>query len=171
MKLAGRLRRIRSRRTICDLRRSIETLANHGPMHAHEIVMDLVRQEYERNPRWNAVELVALQSAYADSVESAMALIPTRASSVSEAVDALTAPPSLRRFVDLLRPEVDRGDLAATTDDEQREIADSIVSGLTELARRHAVAIGEEFTHEHVLRLTTRAEDRLDGLITYRLRL
>ncbi len=166
MSLKRDLKKIRSRKSIRALRGRIEEMTGKGPVALQDLVLICVEQHLQQRSYKEEDVRFKLTGAYKDAVQEACTggLVKLRDISSTELAKSLSSDRALRFFVDALK-----GKTSAETEEEQDEIKEGVISGLQELLQVQTRALGSEPTDADRLLLRERAEDRLDGLIHFRL--
>ena len=170
MSLQKDLRTIRSRKGIRAMRERIEEMMGDGPVSLYNLIMVCVNQhiqqrDYEEDTR------PALAEAYTDAVQGACSngAIRVRDTSATELAKSLSSDTSLRFFVDGLYPAVLKGDVIVDTEESHAQVKEGVIFGLQELLRLQMESLGVKATEEDRQLIRDRAEERLDGLIHFRL--
>lgn len=171
MSLRRDLRTIRSRRSIRALRERIKEMTVDGPVALHNLVVVCVNQHLQQRSYEEEDARSALAEAYTDAVQSACSggAVKLRDTSPTELAKSLSTDTSLRFFVDGLYPAVLKGEVAVDTEEDQNKVKEGVIFGLQELLRIQMEPLGVQVTEEDRQLLRERAEDRLDGLIHFRL--
>ena len=172
MSLKRDLRAICSRRNVRTLREQILELTKQGPITLNTLALTCVNRhlnakEYGEDAREE------LTKAYVQAIELAcdgLKSVKLRMVSPTEIARSLGTDSSLRYFVDSLLPKVRSGKISAETEEGRDEIKAGILTGLQQLLRIQSEEAGATATEQDRQLLQELAEDRLDGLIYYRLR-